>query len=201
MCARHIFVTFSVFLVLHQIAAPPPPPPPPLPSPSLTSSGLTTAVKLHRSPAFKKSSRDFELQRRRMSSSSSSSSLTKYSRGVKPEEHRSLNHADEHPFRRTGRGHINLHEASEVTFSGGNIDPSQHGVYARIRNSILRHASTFGVGAAIGVGVGLSAMNNFTHANIVGDSATNNSTHNNNNSSILQPHKEVENAIESEELY
>lgn len=172
MYARHIFSILTVILFTNnQIEAP---------------STSTSGVKLQRTGAFKAETRDFEVQRRRLSSSSSASSASVYSRTAERGERQSLTAVDLRPSR------IDLKEASTTTFSGGNIDPAQHGVYARIRNAVLRHAATFTGG--IGVGVGVSVINNFTHKNIVGDavSTTNNFTYNN-ISSVQQ--QEVENPL------
>lgn len=56
--------------------------------------------------------------------------------------------------RRTSSSSINsisLHEASITTNSDGNINPNRNGVYARVRNSLLRYGAAGVIGSAAGV--------------------------------------------------
>lgn len=47
---------------------------------------------------------------------------------------------------------INVPEASFATYSDGNINPARDGVFARIRNAMLRHGLSVAIGGAIGAG-------------------------------------------------
>lgn len=143
------FVLLFVSLLINQIRAP-------------SSSGGSAAPKLQRVQSFKASTRDFEVQRRRTTSSSSASSLYSH---VKTDEQQGLTnvnplHSRKGNIRENRNG---LNDASSTTYSGGNLNPNQHGVYARIRNAIFRHAVTFTGGAGVGLGasVGVNAINNF----------------------------------------
>lgn len=60
---------------------------------------------------------------------------------------------------------ISLHDASIATHSdGGNIDPTRHGVFARVRSTMQRYGSAVVIGAAVGVG-GIEAYNHFFPGN------------------------------------
>lgn len=187
MCARHIFIILVViFIVNHQIEAPSPgvsggarAPSPGVSAGAKVPSPGVTRVELQRTASFKSPSRNIEVQRKRISSSSSSSTL--YSHDPKASERQSK--TDIKPENK-----IDLSEATATTFSGGNINPSQHGVYARIRNALRYGASiTGGIGVGIGVNIGANALNNLTTSkNISGDSVNGGSLNVHGRSSIIE---------------
>lgn len=127
MFAVHVFVIVSFLLLFgcnKEVEAP-------------SSSTSGAAAKVQRSQTMRASSRS-ESPKSRTSSSSSLSS----SRGT-----HELKDVDLQPLIDTVRS-----EATAQTYSGGRIDPSVHGVQARIRSIILRHTSRVAAGAAVGVG-------------------------------------------------
>lgn len=56
------------------------------------------------------------------------------------------------PRRVTFDTSINVPEASSATYSDGNINPARDGVFARIRNAMLRNGLSVAIGGAIGAG-------------------------------------------------
>lgn len=70
---------------------------------------------------------------------------------------------------------VNLDEASASTYSDGHIDPSRDGVFARVRNTLLRYGSAAALGTAIGAG-GVVIDQHFFHNNNISETFTTKTT-------------------------
>lgn len=162
--------------------------------------GVSSLVKVRRTQSMKPlishgSEIDSNMRARSDSLSSISSIDAQASESIsnKRIDRTSLKEAESHSIAENPK-HVNfrnadiLGEASTSTFSDGNIDPTQHGVFARVRNAITQYgAAVVGVGA-IGVGVGAIGVG----ANEFGKSLFPNNNHTQLNNTIISNQTETQ---------
>lgn len=133
---------------------------------TLTSSiAKTRRTQSMRSPTSHKNGNN--LQAQSGSSLSSTASLTELKATDSQPSTSNARRIDSMNFREidlqphTNRLHtqVDLHDASAVTHNSGNINPARDGVYARVRNAMLRYGAAAAIGSAIGAtGIELKKM-------------------------------------------